>query len=169
MGCCGEPIDKPIPEEGNRITPFNTGGPVSQQPNGQTTLQWQEKSSLPSVATPPPVLQYGQNGVGQQPWNEAGQFNIYGSNNGSVRPMSTYDGSAVAQTYASTSPSPPPNAYSPPLSPPLAHPTAIYAPNASRPAAMTVTGRRTTSPTTQSAFAPPADEGKLSVSIDFGE
>ncbi|KIP01522.1 hypothetical protein PHLGIDRAFT_96918 [Phlebiopsis gigantea 11061_1 CR5-6] len=33
---------------------------------------------------------------------------------------------------------------------------------------MTVTGRRETAPTAQGAFAPPADEGKLSVAIDFG-
>lgn len=157
MGCCGDPIDKPIPEEGNRITPFTAGGAVNQQPSGQSTLQWLEKGSLPSVTTPPPVLQYGQNGAGQA-WNDPSQLN------GSARPMSTFDGSAVTQRY-STSPSPPPNAYSPPLSPPLA----MYAPTASRPIAMTVTGRRTTSPTAQSAFAAPADEGKLSVSFDFGE
>lgn len=156
MGCCGEPLEKPIPEEGNRITPFTTGGPVSQQPSAQSMQQWQEKTLLNSVTAPPPVLQYGQ-----QQWDAAGQ---HGSPDASA-----LRGSTLATAFASSSPSPPPNAYSPPHSPPLAHPTAVYAPTAPRPIAMTVTGRRETSPTAQGAFAPPADEGKLSVAIDFGE
>ena len=151
MGCCGEPIEKPIPEEGNRITPFTAGGPpVATQPAAHA-MQWQEKSLLNSVTPPPPALQYGQQ---QQQWSGAGQ---YGGSNGSDMRSSIYNAS------------PPPAAYSPPNSPPLAAPTAVYAPAAARPMAMTVTGRRATSPTAQGAFAPPADEGKLSVAIDFGE
>lgn len=147
MGCCGDPIDKPIPEEGNRIHPFTAGGPVVQQPSAQSAPQWQEKSPMTSITTPPPVLQYGQPG-----WDEKAAFNPYATSG-----SSTYRES----TYMPTSSSPPPSAYT--QSPPLIQPTAMYAPNGR----MTVTGRRTTSPNAP-AFAPPSDEGKLSVSIDFG-
>lgn len=159
MGCCGEPIEKPVPEEGNRVTPFTTGGPVSQQPSAQSALQWQEKSpGLPLLATPPPVLQYGQPNGEQQTFGQPGQFGQFGA--------MSFTGSTVTQGFAPTmSPSPPPSSFTAVQTPPLAHPAAIYAPSNG----MTISGRRTASPSTQQAFSPPpADEGKLSVAIDFG-
>ena len=176
MGCCGESIDQPVPEEGNRITPFTSGGaPVNQQPSAQSVPQWQEKGALSSIATPPPVLQYGKPDVGMhQPWasQQANTFNPYDSSTLVSSPVGAFDvnGSFTAThgNFGKT-PSPPPSSFSPSQSPPLAHPTAIYAQNQNQ-VRMTVTGRRTTSPTMQQGFTPTsADEGKISVSIDFGE
>lgn len=172
MGCCGESREDPIPEEGNRITPFKEGGPIAQQPSSQSTPQWQEKASFqpPSLSTPPPALQYGQNGQNQlhQPWAQqpATPFNPYALT--SSPPPATsptmFNGSINGTGYGSSSPSPPPNAYG--MNSHLTQPGAAYAPGANR---MTVTGRgMSATGLTQNDFAAPSDEGKISVSIDFG-
>lgn len=159
MGCCGEPVDKPLPEESNRITPFDSGKPVNQQPSPQSTLQWQEKPlQQPGLTTPPPVLQYGQPAWNHQ--QQPGQFNPYANGPPSSPTAVSTNFTGSANGYVPTTGSPPPGAYRP-----IAAPSAVYAGNGG----MSVSGRRTTSPTTQNQFAAPSDEGKLSVSIDFGE
>lgn len=158
MGCCGEPVDKPLPEESNRITPFDSGKPVNQQPSPQSTLQWQEKPlQQPGLTTPPPVLQYGQPAWNHQ--QQPGQFNPYANGPPSSPTAVSTNFTGSANGYVPTPGSPPPGAYRP-----IAAPSAVYAGNGG----MSVSGRRTTSPTTQNQFAAPSDEGKLSVSIDFG-
>ncbi|PSS34244.1 hypothetical protein PHLCEN_2v1710 [Hermanssonia centrifuga] len=166
MGCCGEPADKPIPAEGNRITPFNTGNLVTQQPTPQSALQWQEKSIFQqsAISTPPPALQHNQNPSSPQTWGQSNgeQYNPYRA---SSPPSTLLNGSTVnGHGYPASSPSPP---FGQSQSSPLSKPASVYAPAGNF--GMTVTGRRTTSPDGQRPeFGAPSDEGKLSVSIDFG-
>lgn len=157
MGCCGEPVDNTAPEQGNRAVPFTTGGPVNQQPSPQSVLDWQEKSlAVPNLAAPQPVLHYDYDqSAAMQQFGQPGQFGQPPSMNGTT----------FGQNFSSTgSPSPPPqSAYSFAQTSTLAHPAAAYSPSNG----MTVSGRRTSSPP-QAFSPPPADEGKLSVAIDFG-
>lgn len=224
MGCCGEPIDNNNPMAANRAAPYNPAA-VNNQPNPQMGMQWQQEKQQfqpPSVPSPPPAVQYGQQNLqmqqvpmqqpqwtgqtqqwGQQPvqtpqwtqpqaqtpqwqqpiqqqWppqqNQAQPFNPYAMSP-SPQPANTptlYGSSDSKSFVPSTAPSafatPGQNTFTPSGSPPpLQAPTPIHTVNA---AAMSVSGRRTTSPGqpgSTSGFAPPADEGKLSVSIDFGE
>ncbi|KAJ3486412.1 hypothetical protein NLI96_g4257 [Meripilus lineatus] len=223
MGCCGEPIDNNNPMAANRAAPYNPAA-VNNQPNPQMGMQWQQEKQQfqpPSVPSPPPAVQYGQQNLqmqqvpmqqpqwtgqtqqwGQQPvqtpqwtqpqaqtpqwqqpiqqqWppqqNQAQPFNPYAMSP-SPQPANTptlYGSSDSKSFVPSTAPSafatPGQNTFTPSGSPPpLQAPTPIHTVNA---AAMSVSGRRTTSPGqpgSTSGFAPPADEGKLSVSIDFG-
>jgi hypothetical protein len=169
MSCCGESRDKPVPEEGNRITPFKEGQPITQQPAAQVSPHWQEKAIFqpPSIATPPPAIPYGhpQNSYGQlhQPWAQqpSTPFNPYAAS-GSPPPSTNATSPGLFDSsmngYTSSSPSPPPNTYG------LAQPSAAYGANR-----MTVSGRASAAtPLTQRDFAAPSDEGKISVSIDFG-
>jgi hypothetical protein len=170
MGCCGEPIDKPTPEEGNRAMPFTTGGLVTQQPSAHSDpSQWQEKSLATSIATPQPVLQYGKPGEGiQQPWaQQADQFNPYHPSNSSSPPPGTFNMSSPTHTSFAGSPSPPPGSFAPSQNYGLAQPTAAYAQSQS--VRMSVIKRDSSSPSTKQPFGTPvADEGKLSIAIDFG-
>lgn len=187
MGCCGEPSDKSSSQELNRVVPFATEG-IAQQPSPQPGISWeQEKLAFqqPIVPSPQPVLQYGgqyqpsfqqipgqvQNGMAQ-PWTQSQQFDML-TPSGSPPPPSPHafgnmeNGALMPSTRTST-PSTyvanPLNGYSPP---PLTQPTAAH-----HSSGMSISGRRTTSPPTSaqiSGYVPPMDEGKLSVSIDFGE
>lgn len=168
MGCCGESRDEPVAEEGNRITPFKQGEPVNQQPSPQSTPHWQEKASFqpPNLSTPPPALQYGQNGQTplHQPWAQqpSAPFNPYAF---SSSPPPATSPTIHGTGYGSSSPSPPPTAFGATAT--LAQPGAAYAPNGTN--RMTVTGRGASGAAlSQNDFAAPSDEGKISVSIDFG-
>lgn len=184
MGCCGEPVDKTSPQELNRIVPFETKA-VGQQPSPQPGIQWQQEKQVfqqPIVPSPPPVLQYGhaqpqamqydyttkmQNSIGSQPqWSQSQQFSAFTSP-GLPQPSSPtmFGGSEAGKFTRSSTPSTyvanSLNAYSPPIAQPS---TVHHSPG------MSISDRRTASPTAQiSSFVPPLDEGKLSVSIDFGE
>ncbi|KAI0695313.1 actin-like ATPase domain-containing protein [Cytidiella melzeri] len=166
MSCCGESRDKPIPEEGNRVTPFKEGQPVTQQPSAQSLPQWQEKAIFqpPNIATPPPAVQYAQQqNQLHQPWAQqpALPFNPYAAS-GSPPPATNvtsptlFNASLKGYTASSSSPSPPPSSYG------LIPPSAVYGANR-----MTVSGRGSAI-LSQKDFAAPSDEGKISVSIDFG-
>lgn len=183
MGCCGEPIDKAEAQELNRAIPFETKA-INQQPSPQPGIQWQQEKQpfqLPNVPTPPPVLQYGlpqQRGslydtstqaqsVVQQ-WTQSQQLSAYGTPGYPQLPSSpTMFGSEAGKTSISRSNTPstyvanPLNAYSPPITQPT---TAHHV------TGMSISGRGTASPPQISGqYVPPVDEGKLSVSIDFGE
>lgn len=186
MGCCGEPNDKPSPQELNRVVPFEEKA-ISQQPSPQPGISWQQEKhpfQQPVIPSPQPVAQYGQVqpqfqlGPGQiqnglaQPWTQSPQFDGNTTLLGSPPPPSSSFGSpdnglqtpytrtSTPSTYAAN----PLNGYSPP---PLTHPTAAH-----HGSAMSISGRRTTSPSASaqiSGYVPTVDEGKLSVSIDFGK
>lgn len=186
MGCCGEPIDTPTPGDSNRVTPFDTKA-VTQQPSRQPGIQWQaEKQDFqqPIIPSPPPTLQYGQaqqpispyngtfplhNGLQQQWTHSQQQVNAFGTPSfNPSSPPTIFNGSDLGQSPFTRSSTPstyvgnPLNAYNPP---PLAHPTGAH-----HGASMSISGRRTASPPAQlSGYVTTADEGKLSVSIDFGE
>lgn len=184
MGCCGEPVDKTAPEDVNRVTPFDAEKAIAQQPSPQPGIQWQqEKQALqqPTISSPPPVLQYGQPqqpnspyhttfqlNNGQQWTQSQQQFNAYGAT-GVLPPPSPamFNSSEFGQSQLTRSSTPstyvanPLNAYS---SLSIAQPsTARHGPS------MSISGRRTASPPAQPSGFVPVDEGKLSVSIDFGE
>ncbi|KAJ3557489.1 hypothetical protein NM688_g1454 [Phlebia brevispora] len=166
MSCCGESANQANPQAGNRSIAIDTAKIVAQQPSPQPTLQLQEKSSFqpPSIATPPPVLQYHQNAVAQSWPPQAAQMHSYATGLGRTPSPPTGTPTLVNGSlngHGSPAPSIPPLGQS--YSPPLTHPSAVYSPSAT----MTVTPKRTVSPGGQ-AFAPSNDEGKLSVSIDFG-
>ncbi|TFK47219.1 actin-like ATPase domain-containing protein [Heliocybe sulcata] len=162
MSCCGTPR-KPNEEEGNRITPFNTGH-ITQQPGSHPGLQFNEKGfQSPPLSPPPAALQFGANGSSSspppQPWGSPGhsppamaQFNPYAQNgSSSTGSPDTFSRLLTPQVlqpspvhaYARTMTTSPPMALSNPqvVSPPLAQ---------------------------GASFSPPSDEGKIVVSIDFG-
>lgn len=168
MGCCGESRDKQLADDGNRITPFNDGQTITQQPSAQSMPQWQEKAisfQSPSITTPVPAAQPGSQqmaqNASQQPWGQpVTSFNPYVPNGSPPLANATsptaFTGSLNG--YPVTTPSPPPNAYSP------GQLGIAYTANK-----MTVTGRGSSNrPLSRQDFAAPSDEGKISVSIDFG-
>lgn len=172
MGCCGEPANQPDSQGTNRSIATGlavAGKPVVHQPSPQSNPSWQEKPTFqaPGIATPPPVLQHGQNSTSEA-WHQQGQqeaqFDPYASLNRTASPpagsATLVNGSTNGHGYPPTSPSPP---FGQAQTPPLMQPNPVYMPSTS----MTVTSRHSVSPG-QSAFIPPSDEGKLSVSIDFG-
>ncbi|KAH8101329.1 actin-like ATPase domain-containing protein [Cristinia sonorae] len=175
-GCCGESADKPLPDEANRINPFETNlntKPTAQQPGPHPNLSWQpEKSSyhLPVIASPPAV--YNQFGASQAQFDAGSQLHrettpmfignqaAYGSGIHPPGSPTGFDPGHISMDRPSTpttisTTANPLNAYSPQ---PTTHKKQV-----------SLSGRHTVSPPAQvSGFSPPADEGKLSVSIDFG-
>lgn len=166
MGCCGEPANVPNPQGGNRSIALDPAKTIAQQPTPQPTLQWQDKPSFqpPSIATPPPIVQHQQR-ITAQTWPQHSiQSDSYAAGLGR-----TPSPSAATPTLvnASVNSHGIPTSASPPLGqsydPSLTQMSATYSPSAN----MTITTKRTASPGGQ-PFAPVTDEGKLSVSIDFG-
>ncbi|KAF8890667.1 hypothetical protein BD779DRAFT_1438377 [Infundibulicybe gibba] len=155
MSCCGEPSDGTKAPE-NRSLPQN--GLVDQQPGLQPAIGLEKPVAFhhPTISTPPPV-QYGQNtGWGQSPTPiptpGMAQFGGYTPSNSPPLPMGampSYGGSNFTGSDTSTLVRPP-SAFTghsgfgmatpPPMSP----------------------------PPPQQNSAPLPDEGKMSVSIDFG-
>ena len=165
MSCCGEPNHKvENAQAAHQVTPFQTQ-PVSQQPGPQPSLNWQGSEKFQSPAGPSPPPQAYQNGYPS--WEKSspnGQTTF--APQGSPPPAGMYPNGAMPPH---TPGSPPPgtavspySAYSASIqSPPLARTSPGTVP-------MTVTSRGPSPP----SMAQPlsfADEGKISVSIDFGE
>ncbi|OCH88943.1 actin-like ATPase domain-containing protein [Obba rivulosa] len=184
MSCCGEP-NKPNNDAANRVTPFNAQ-PITQQPAPQAGLQWSNEKSQggfqqPPIPSPPPAAHtFGsQNGFEQgsetawsqrthSPPAELSQYNPYASS-GSPPPIApTMQGSVNGYGSFAQLPSVPPAAFSgyPSSStPPLAQPVPVR----NRSANMSVSGPSTISPGIQKLEGSATfDEGKLSISIDFG-
>ena len=182
MGCCGEPANQPGTQERSLATAVGADGNglITEQPSPQPTPSWQEKATFqpPGIATPPPVFQNGQNAMTQN-WNQQGQviqFNPYGASNGAPPPTASptlinSSAPATSTTLANSlmygqgvrgNPSPYGQAQA---TAPLIQPDPVYSTNMN----MTATSRISVSPGGyRPAFSTPSDEGKLSVSIDFG-
>ncbi|THH28180.1 hypothetical protein EUX98_g6007 [Antrodiella citrinella] len=171
MGCCGEPVDSPELQELNRVVPFQQPKALNQQPSPQPNIQWQQEKQgfqQPTIPSPPPVLQnqYGQalydpsQGQQQQMYQQQQQqqFNPY-QPQGIQSPSSPTMFGGMENGNSPYTPSSTPSTY-------VTNPLNAYTPHHA--AGMSVSGRRTTSPAQVSDFIPPQDEGKLSVSIDFG-
>ncbi|KIJ18146.1 hypothetical protein PAXINDRAFT_167416 [Paxillus involutus ATCC 200175] len=175
MGCCGEPVSKADNQYKNQAQPVNTGV-VSQQPAPHPGAQFYEKSALliPSgPSPPPPSFQHNQqpiSGVHGQPWSHGSPSPpLPGSiHHGmmSVAPMN-----ASMQMMASPSFDPSVLSGSTAFSPPLLQPSPVHVPprhastSPSLSASMTHAG---TSMSRNDFSQPLSNEGKMSISIDFG-
>ena len=166
MSCCGEPSHKAAnAQAAQQVTPFQAH-PVNQQPGPQPGLPWppSEKTfQTPSGPSPPPQA-YGS--WGEKSPNQQTTFPPYNAQ-GSPPPGMFPSGAMPPQTPGS----PPPGSVSSPYStyasstvqsPPLARTTP------DRSVAMSVTSRGQSPPAVPQQVSY-GDEGKLSVSIDFGE
>ncbi len=176
MSCCGEPSHKTdTAQVAQYVTPFQTQ-PITQQPGLQPNLQWQqpninEKGFQPQPAvgpTPPPQAHPGYGGWEKSSPNQQTTFQPYVPQ-GSPPPV-TYPNGAMPPQQAG---SPPPGSTSSPFSPygvpvPVQTPPLARTPE-QRSVPMSVTTRGPSPPSMPQQLSFAADEGKLSVSIDFGE
>ena len=167
MSCCGEPNNKlENAQVAHHVTPFQTQ-PITQQPGPQPSLQWQqanEKGFPPAVGpTPPPQAHQAYGSWEKSSPNQQTTFQPYPSQ-GSP-PPGMYPNGAMPPHQPG---SPPPGTTSSPYSayggsvqsPPLAR-----TPERSVPMSVTTRGPSPPVLPQQTSFA---NEGKLSVSIDFG-
>ena len=171
MSCCGEPSHKAdTVQAAQYVTPFQTQ-PVTQQPGPQPNLQWQQPSinekgfqSQPGAGPSPPPQAYG--GWEKSSPNQQTTFQPYVPQ-GSPPPVAYPIGAMPPQLAGSppgstTSPFSPYGAPAPVQTPPLARTPE------QRSVPMTVTTRGSSPPSMPQQLSFAADEGKLSVSIDFG-
>ncbi len=165
MSCCGEPTHKiENAQAAQQVTPFQAH-PVSQQPGPQPGLHWQGSEKIDAPAGPSPPPQAYQNGYST--WEKSspnGQTAFFPQ--GSSPPPGMYPNGAMPPHTPGSPPlgtsSTPYSAYSTPIqSPPLARTSPGLVP-------MSVTSRGPSPPAIPQPLSF-ADEGKISVSIDFGE
>lgn len=154
-GCCGEPAGQKLANN-TRVSQYPQS-PVSQQPAPQPGLQWQEKNDYLPPHIPSPSPSHSPYGLSNSPPPQS-QYNGYTPANTSTLYESTLNGHAF-----STSGSPPP----------LLRPNPVHAMGSQPPGLYNgmAMGNKITSvtpATAQNGYAPASDEGKLSVSIDFG-
>lgn len=145
MSCCGTPAAKKGADEKNRQYPqYPTQSPVNQQPSPQPGLGWQEKPyQPPSIPSPPPT--HYSHGTSHSPPPQSTLNHSYqqpGFNPNNLG-GTTYPAPSITRPPPSLPPSPPPVGSYGPIS--------------------------TVSPLSPTkGYTIPTDEGKLSVSIDFG-
>lgn len=144
MPCCGTPAGPQGAHEKNNVyAQYAPQSPINQQPGPQPGLGWQEKPYQPPTIPSPPPTHYS-NGTSQSPppshANHSYQQSAFGTSTWSG---TTYQAPSIVRPPPSLPPSPPPvGAYGP---------ISTVAP-----------------PPQQRGYNVPTDEGKLSVSIDFG-
>ncbi|KAG6856846.1 hypothetical protein H0H87_012904 [Tephrocybe sp. NHM501043] len=154
MGCCGDPIDKSAPQ---KVEPYNPGI-VTQQPGPHPGLEKPPAFQQPTISTPPPTHTY--NGAAPAPWGQPMQSQVdqFGGYPMGVTPpvnVQSYPGNGSMFTAPSGF-----GAMNEPiLRPGSAHHRSV---SSGSPPYMVV------SPPLPKAISPPPDEGKMSVSIDFG-
>lgn len=160
MGCCGEP-NKPN-EDANRVSPYNSGT-VNQQPGPHPGPQFNEKFQQPNIPSPTPSHPHGRNAMNSFSGHQRAPSN-WSTHSPSPPPMNQYGTPGVNNTFSSSV-----NGifqHQPLLSPTPTH-------NASHSSDTTSPHRSMSSPPVGTSsgrqeFKPPSDEGKMSVSIDFG-
>lgn len=145
MPCCGTPTGNQGAEEKNRsYSQYPPQSPINQQPGPQPGLGWQEKPYQPSaIPSPPPPTHYSYGNSHSPP---------PGHGNHSYQPSTFNTSTLSGTTYQAPSIVRPPPSLPP--SPPLAGgygPVSTVSP-----------------PPPKQGYNIPTDEGKLSVSIDFG-
>ncbi|KLO16492.1 actin-like ATPase domain-containing protein [Schizopora paradoxa] len=177
MGCCGEPLDDS--NSGNQKNVVHNGFPMNQQPGGMAQMQYQEKQfQQPDIATPPPAhasqMGYNSNGMQMQQQQQQGwgtpvpphsppptsssPFNPYGMNQVPtpvpVSPQFTgttaVNGSGIMNSMNGMQMNQ------------MNRPTPLYPGASANMTATQVSGGVTNQTTTA------VDEGRMSVSIDFG-
>lgn len=140
MSCCGEPK---VPQDASNREVSNTQSFINQQPSGQAGLE-KHLFEAPSISTLPPAHSYSQNGIPQQTgW----------SHTPSPPPQVTAFGASISQP------------------PPTATPSYHDRTNSSYSGHLLAPSRVTSPPLSsppRPTSSPAPDEGKLSISIDFG-
>ncbi|KAF9006946.1 hypothetical protein BDQ17DRAFT_1423037 [Cyathus striatus] len=158
MGCCGQP-DTTENIGANRHME-HVAGTISTQPAPHPGFDQPNIFQHPTIATPPPVHSVAQNGFDHATWNQTpsppiNQLNaLHTGNSGLQASAPTYTGSSYLPDGVSSLSS---NA-------PLMRPDSAYLPSVTLPPipmAGSLSG-------VQQGQLPPPDEGKMSVSIDFG-
>jgi hypothetical protein len=150
MGCCGDPITA---ENATANRPTQVQNAITnQQPSPQPGLE-KLLFQQPTIPSPPPVQL--QSGIPQPPLWGVTPFNPYPSSPSPPAAQSIFNGS---------------NGYmnEPLLRPSSAHQPA-YGTSPSMSTAHLSLGQRVASPPLPRTSSPPPDEGKMSISIDFGE
>ncbi|KAF9234588.1 actin-like ATPase domain-containing protein [Melanogaster broomeanus] len=174
MGCCGEPITKPDTQYNNRPQPVNAGI-VQQQPGPHPGAQFYEKPTLliPSVPSPPPpsFLPNNQSFIGAQggqPWHGSPSPPPQGSiHHGMTSPAPMNVGMQMMPNAAFH---PSGQGGSTLFSSPLLHPSPVHVPPRHASTSPSLSGTMTLAgtSTTRNDFGGPPDEGRMSISIDFG-
>jgi len=175
MGCCGESASTPDTQYSNRVQPVNPAI-ISQQPGPHPSAQYQaqplaEKPPLlipPGPSPPPPSFQQHNQSLNGSAWHHSHTPSPppQGPNFYSTLLSPNLGGSQLTPPQATYIPSGPSN--SAVFFPPLLHPDPVHVPP----------NNRSVSPPVSTAVArpypvmndpAPSDEGKMSISIDFGE
>ena len=145
MSCCGTPAKNKGADEKNRPYPqYPQQSPINQQPSPQPGLGWQEKPyQHPTIPSPPPTLY--SHGTSHSPPPQSHFSNSYQQSgfNPSTLSGTTYQAPSIIRPPPSLPPSPPP--------------VGVYGPVST-----------VSPPPPTKGYTVPTDEGKLSVSIDFG-
>ncbi|PPR00589.1 hypothetical protein CVT26_009864 [Gymnopilus dilepis] len=164
MSCCGEPNTKN--NATNRVQPQSTGTVVN-QPGYAPSMAQPQFFQQPSISPPPPaqVNTFGANGFQQTlqqpawshaatppPMNDFGQVTANNTGSAMHGTMGTFNGTYNGSSFNVA------NGFSS-VGPPLAHPGHSHSPSMSM---------STSPPPPRPPSAPPQDEGRLSISIDFG-
>lgn len=173
MGCCGQPYDETTTNSQKQLV-ANNSYPTNQQPSPHPGTQYQEKQFLPpTIPSPAPTQQFGsQNGAGangfpQQPWQQQMLAGSPPPPSTSPPPFNPYQ--------LSGSPSPPIAAtqFSGSNLHGMANMAAVQRPmpyypgaSAAQSSIMMTTSKLSGMKTPETV--PAADEGKMSISIDFG-
>ncbi|KAF9228091.1 actin-like ATPase domain-containing protein [Gyrodon lividus] len=174
MGCCGEPASKHDNQYRNQAAPVNTGI-VNQQPGSHPGAQFYEKPALliPSGPSPPPPsfqpIYQPISGAHSQPWSHGSpspplpgsvhhgmMSNVPMNPSMLTMPNAPFDASGLSGSTT--------------FSPPLLQPSPVHVPprHASTSPSLSTSMTHAGTSTTRNDFAAPLDEGKMSISIDFG-
>jgi hypothetical protein len=145
MSCCGTPATQQAADEKNRQYPqYPQQSPVNQQPSPQPGLGWHEKPYQPPTIPSPPPTHYSH-GTSHSPPPQS----TFGQ---------SYQQPGLSPNNSSGTTYPVPSVVRPPPTlPPSPPPVGSYGP---------ISSVSPLPPT--KGYAVPTDEGKLSVSIDFG-
>ncbi|KAG2143858.1 actin-like ATPase domain-containing protein [Suillus cothurnatus] len=168
MGCCGESISAPDTQYANRVQPVNNGI-ISQQPGPHPGAQhhiqpFAEKPSLlipPGPSPPPQSFHQHNRSMNGTPW----------SHTPSPPPQGSTYSTPLSPSLGGTPLTPPPASYIPSgpsnsamFLQPLLHPDPIHVP----PRNNNIANSISTAATAARVDPAPSDEGRMSISIDFG-
>lgn len=145
MPCCGTPAGNKGADEKNRpYSQYPQQSPINQQPSLHPGLGWQEKPyHPPTIPSPPPTHYSHGTSHSPPPQSNFSQAYQHPGFNPSTLSGTTYQAPSTTRPPPSLPPSPPPvGSYGP---------VSVVSP-----------------PPPTKGYTIPTDEGKLSVSIDFG-
>ena len=144
MPCCGTPAGNKGVDEKNHVYPqYPQQSPINQQPGPQPGLGWQEKPYQPPTIPSPPPTHYSHGTSHSPPPSNFNHSFQQSGFNPSTLSGTTYQTPSIIRPPPSLPPSPPPVGGYGPIS-------------------------TVSPPPPAKGYVVPTDEGKLSVSIDFG-